>query len=288
MGADRELWWHSDYLALVAERLSLNRVKHALDVGSGQGHWGQSLLPLLDPEARLTGVDPEHEWNLRASRRAAERGLQARCEYVAGSAYELPFGDSQFEMVTCQTLLMHLAEPERAVGEMARVLAPGGLLLAAEPNNRANQLVENSVTARYSIEERLSRLDFYLTCEAGKIRLGLGNNSLGDQVPLIFRRCGLRGIRAYLGDRALLVDPPYQGAAEVWVREERNRIDAEMGPWPREETLRYFLAGGGTESEFERVWGAEMRLNAEIRAALDAETFSWSGATLMYLVAGWK
>jgi SAM-dependent methyltransferase len=288
MGEDRELWWNPDYLALVAERLGLREAKRALDVGSGQGHWSQTILPLLHPEARLTGIDPEPEWNLRASQRAAERGVGSRCEYLAGTAYELPFGDSEFDLVTSQTLLIHLAEPERAVSEMARVLEPGGLLLSAEPNNRANGLIENSVIAQHSIEDRLLRFGFYLTCEAGKARLGLGDNSLGDRVPFIFRRCGLRDVRAYLNDRALLVDAPYDGTGAVWVNEERKRIDAEMGPWPRDETFRYFLAGGGNESEFERLWEKEMQLNGEIRAALDRKSFSWSGASMMYLVAGWK
>lgn len=51
-------------------------------------------------------------------------GLHAR-----GDAHALPFVDGAFECVLCTEVLEHLPEPQRAIDEMYRVLAPGGRLL---------------------------------------------------------------------------------------------------------------------------------------------------------------
>src|SRR5689334_22752969 len=73
-GDERDHWWNQDFLALMARRWRLDRVKRVLDVGCGQGHWGRALLPHL-PRASLTGIDPEPEWVTRAGELA--RGLPA-------------------------------------------------------------------------------------------------------------------------------------------------------------------------------------------------------------------
>ena len=56
-----------------------------------------------------------------------------RFRYRVADAKTLPFPDASFDLVTCQTLLIHLADPSAVIAEMARVARPGGLVLAAEP-----------------------------------------------------------------------------------------------------------------------------------------------------------
>jgi SAM-dependent methyltransferase len=45
----------------------------------------------------------------------------------------LPFADGSFETVLCTQVIEHLAEPGAALGEIARVLAPGGRLILTAP-----------------------------------------------------------------------------------------------------------------------------------------------------------
>lgn len=47
-------------------------------------------------------------------------------EFVLGDATALPFEDGTFDAVVAAFVLLHLAAPERAVAEAARVLRPGG------------------------------------------------------------------------------------------------------------------------------------------------------------------
>jgi len=133
-GDARDFWWNRDFLELMGRRWGLSAVKSVLDVGCGVGHWGRCLAPLLSADCTLTGIDREPQWVDEARKRSAVLGKRA-VSFVQGDAERLPFADESFDMVTCQTVMIHLKDPRVAMAEMIRVLRPGGLLVIAEPNN---------------------------------------------------------------------------------------------------------------------------------------------------------
>ena len=182
-GDTRDYWWNPDFLALIAERLMFDRVREALDVGCGVGHWTYLIAGLLRSDARLCGVDRDPAWVENASARIAARGLAERIDFKAASAESLPFPDDSFDLVTCQTLLIHVSDPAAVIAEMCRVARPGGLVLACEPNNVSRALLFNSMSAQDPVEAVLALVRFQLLCERGKAALGEGNNSIGDLVP---------------------------------------------------------------------------------------------------------
>jgi SAM-dependent methyltransferase len=286
-GAIRDFWWNVDHLELFARRAGFERVRSVLDVGSGVGHWGRLLSHVLSPEAVFVGVDREPRWVEEASARAAEAGLGDRFSYREASADELPFDDASFDLVTCQTLLMHVPDPSRVVREMVRVTKPGGLVVASEPNNRALMLLDSSVTAHWSVEEWIDLVRFVLMCEKGKLALGEGNNSIGDLVPGYLAEAGLVEIQACQSDKASLMVPPYEGEDQQAVKEAFiDDARRDMWGWSREEALRYYAAAGGDEAEFERAWERRMEEGRQAAAALEAGTYHTAGGDLLYLVAG--
>ena len=100
-----------------------------LGTGEGTGHHDTSLYP-----PRHVGIDPAASALSRARQRWPGPGVASR--WAAAFGEELPFLDATFDGVFGIDTSHHLASPERAFAEMARVLKPGGRMAFVEPNPR--------------------------------------------------------------------------------------------------------------------------------------------------------
>jgi SAM-dependent methyltransferase len=288
-GDRRDYWWNFDFLELMAKRLSFDGIRDVLDVGCGVGHWGQLLGNVLPADARVRGVDRDPYWVEQAIARAAAGGLADRFAYQVAVAERLPFADASFDLVTCQTVLIHMADPDAAIDEMIRVARPGGLILAAEPNNIAGSVILNSLKFHASVDEIIALVRLQLICERGKAALGEGNNSIGDLVPGLFAGRGLVGVRVYMNDKTNVLLPPYDTPEQrAMLDETSDTTSREFWIWSRKDTHRYFLAGGGREDEFDALWSAAMGDGDKLKKAIGDGTYSDSGAAIQYLVAGRK
>lgn len=286
-GSQRDFWWNQDYLELLARRWRLERVESVVDVGAGLGHWGVLLTSVLPPQASVVGVERDARSIEQARQRARDLGLSERCSYLQGVAGELPFEDASFDLVTCQTLLIHVPDVSTVLEEMRRITKPGGLIIAAEPNNSASLLVATSPDASESVRARVDRVRFALTCERGKIALGEGNNSVGDLLPGHFAEAGLIEVETFINDKASALVPPYhteeqQVFRSAWVEDAQER----RWIWSREETKRFFLAGGGVERDFDEIWQRRMReLDVSVEN-LEASKLHTAGGGIHYVVCG--
>ncbi|WP_350016802.1 class I SAM-dependent methyltransferase [Rhodanobacter sp. IGA1.0] len=83
-----------------------------LDVGAAD-RWVESLVPA---EVQYVALDYP----------ATGKVLYGAQPHVFADAASLPFVDHCFDAVTCLEVLEHVAEPERVMGEISRVLKPGG------------------------------------------------------------------------------------------------------------------------------------------------------------------
>lgn len=102
-----------DALAEVAPR-------RVLEVGCGTGEFAQRMLGALDAEVIAIDLSP------RMVDLARERGIEAQL----GDVQRLAFDDGAFDVVFAGWMLYHVPELDRALAEVARVLAPGGRLVA--------------------------------------------------------------------------------------------------------------------------------------------------------------
>lgn len=285
--AQRDFWWNLDYLQLLGDRFALRRVRCALDVGAGIGHWGALLLELMASDGTVVGVERDPRWVERAQARAAQLGIAERCRYVAGVAESLDFEDESFDLVTCQTLLIHVADVRVVLGEMRRVLRPGGLLLVAEPNNLASMLVTHSIHSDEPVEARVERVGFAAICERGKAALGEGDNSVGDLLPGYFAEVGLTDIQTFLNDKTFSLIPPYRSAEQSALKDAMlEDATHDRWVWPRFVARRYYLAGGGDEHEFEHRWQRRLSETHEAARQLTANRLHTAGGGIQYVVAG--
>ncbi|HZG49031.1 MAG TPA: class I SAM-dependent methyltransferase [Thermoleophilaceae bacterium] len=94
-----------------------------LDLGCGAGG-SVDLFRSLAPAVKWVGAD------IAGSPEVAER-TRTDAEFVTFDGELLPFDDASFGLVFCKQVLEHVRRPEPLVGEVARVLEPGGLLVGS-------------------------------------------------------------------------------------------------------------------------------------------------------------
>ena len=253
------------------------------------GHWTRVLLPHLASGTAITGVDTDAKWASGQSNIALDhrhRGITLALQ--RGDVCALPFADASFDCVTCQTLLIHVPDPRRALAEMLRVLAPGGVLLCVEPDNFGIWSAASSVADDEPIEHRVEAFRFALVCERGRVALGRGNPSLGGRLPRLFAALGVQQIAVHLSDKAVPLYPPYGS-------DEQRATVRDMEAWyrgapdfSREEAHELFTAGGGAAGDFDVHWRRELARRERTLDQLRTRRFDCAGGVLMYLVSGRK
>jgi len=94
-----------------------------LDIAAGTG---TSSAALARSGARVVAVD------FSAGMIAEGRKKHSNIEFIEANAEKLPFGDNEFDAVTISFGLRNVNDPKAALGEMYRVLKPGGRLVICE------------------------------------------------------------------------------------------------------------------------------------------------------------
>ena len=94
-----------------------------LDVGCGQGTVSTFLA---GRGCHVFGVDSDPQNVKLAAERAIREGRAI--DYRVGTTEQLPYDDHQFDVVICLDVIEHTTDVSRVIGEMSRVLQPGGYL----------------------------------------------------------------------------------------------------------------------------------------------------------------
>lgn len=106
----------------VIELAAPKRTDRQLDIACG---WGFVALAFAPRVQSIMAIDLTPDMVELARRIAAERKI-SNVEYAVGEAEDLRFGSGSFDLVTCRLTFHHFADPQKALFEMKRVLAPGG------------------------------------------------------------------------------------------------------------------------------------------------------------------
>jgi SAM-dependent methyltransferase len=97
-------------------------VGRALDAACGTGRHARYLVDLGH---KVVGVD------ITPAMLTVARGAVPEADFYEADLRAIPEEDSQFALVVCGLALAHVAELDKAAGELARVLAPGGHLIVS-------------------------------------------------------------------------------------------------------------------------------------------------------------
>ncbi|MDX3194479.1 class I SAM-dependent methyltransferase [Streptomyces sp. MN03-5084-2B] len=98
-------------------------------------------LPHYPAEVTLTGLDLSAGMLAIARDRADRLGRPVTLR--EGSAHDLPFADAAFDTVLCTFGLCAIPDPAAAVGEMVRVLRPGGRLVLVDHVASSSRVVRS-------------------------------------------------------------------------------------------------------------------------------------------------
>jgi demethylmenaquinone methyltransferase / 2-methoxy-6-polyprenyl-1,4-benzoquinol methylase len=101
-----------------------------LDVASGTA--GVALQIAARTGASVVGVDLTEQMLRQGQRNVADAGMSDRIRLTAGRAEQLPFADATFDALTFTYLLRYVLDPQATLGELARVVKPGGQVASLE------------------------------------------------------------------------------------------------------------------------------------------------------------
>ncbi|UWR75705.1 class I SAM-dependent methyltransferase [Phaeobacter inhibens] len=99
-----------------------HRNGRVLEVGVGTG----LSLPLYKSHLKVTGIDFSEDMLRKAKKRVAENKLHHVEALRQMDARALDFPDATFDTVSAMHVLSVVPDPEKVMGEIARVLKPGG------------------------------------------------------------------------------------------------------------------------------------------------------------------
>lgn len=151
-----------------------------LDAGCGAGTDIITLATRLPADGQVFGIDASKSLLAHAAER--NRGCRGRCSLIMGDIMNIPCRNGVFDACRVDRVLQHIREPKRATGELVRVTAPGGILVAFD---------NDWDTFWISLDDR--ELEGVL---ARFWRDSFASGRIGRDLPGLFRKAGLDGIRA--------------------------------------------------------------------------------------------
>ncbi|MFB9443263.1 methyltransferase domain-containing protein [Dactylosporangium vinaceum] len=164
-----------DYKERLAAALDLRSGQAVADIGCGPGTDLARLADAVTAAGSVVGIDREPRMLAEAGRRLAAR---PNVELRLGDVHALPLADASVDRAKADRVLQHVDDPASAVAEAFRVLRPGGLFGAAEPDWDTLAVADDDV--------RTSR--GFARFVAATVR----NQTIGRQLARLCTRAGFR------------------------------------------------------------------------------------------------
>lgn len=121
-------WWKRQALFYSGIRAG----QQVLDLAGGTGDITALMAPRVGASGRVVIADINESMLNVGRQRLRDRGIVGNVEYVQANAEQLPFASNSFDLVTIAFGLRNVTDKSAALGEMQRVLKPGGRALVLE------------------------------------------------------------------------------------------------------------------------------------------------------------
>jgi len=174
-----------------------------LEAGCGIG--AQTvILARNSPGARITSIDISEDSLKRAEERIRKEGI-TNVTFLQGDIFSLPFEPGSFDHIFVCFVLEHLAEPERALGQLRPLLKEDGTLTVIEGDHGSTFFHPESEDAHRAIQCLVELQE----------KMG-GNALIGRQLYPLVSGAGYRDVR--VSPRMVYVDASRPGLVEGFTK----------------------------------------------------------------------
>ncbi|MBI5047799.1 MAG: bifunctional demethylmenaquinone methyltransferase/2-methoxy-6-polyprenyl-1,4-benzoquinol methylase UbiE [Deltaproteobacteria bacterium] len=123
---------HRLWKRFVAEKTNLKPGDSAIDVCGGTADIAMLMAKRVGEKGRIVVYDINREMLETGREKCIDRGFLKSIRYVQGNAEEIAFADNTFHCATVGFGIRNVTYLEKAFGEMARVVKPGGRVICLE------------------------------------------------------------------------------------------------------------------------------------------------------------
>jgi ubiquinone/menaquinone biosynthesis C-methylase UbiE len=180
LDAQVDLFWNveSDFYS----RIGIATAGSLVDLGSGTG---RLLLRLKErfPGLAITGVEIDATLIDTAIRSFAKAGMDVPV-FINASILNTPLPDAAFDVAVFRLVLEHLPEPLQVLREAARILKPGGRIVA----------IDNDFDFHLRTWPPMHELDDYYAAYCEAREKDGGHPRIGRQLPVLLRQAGFSDV----------------------------------------------------------------------------------------------
>lgn len=178
----------------------------ALDCACGTGDLTILAARQVGPSGKVTGLDFSAEMLAFGQKKIKAAGVDGWTDLVRGDAMNLPFPDNTFDCATIGFALRNVADIQRTVAEMTRVVRPGGRVISLEISKPKNPLIRFPYFLYfYNVVPLIDRILSWIGCagsESNGVKVrpytylphSLTNFPDQDRLAGIFKEAGLKSV----------------------------------------------------------------------------------------------
>lgn len=171
--------FRTELCAAVGE-LPLRQGQRALDAPCGDGFYSGALAECVGACGEVVAADANGDYLELARQALSQAAVGSRVQLVLADAYRLPFTADSFDLAWCAQSMVSL-NPAAALGELRRVVRPGGWVAVLENDDFHHVLLPWPVEVELAVQRA-----FMLSCR----------QRFGDAWTLYRGRCLARTLRA--------------------------------------------------------------------------------------------
>ena len=259
----RSLYLNIDYLQFLIEKVwKITKKVDVIDFGCGYGYLGLVLMSLLPNGSSYTGVDISEE--LINKGKEIFKELPFNHKFILSSANNVPEKDDTFDIAICNSVLMHIPEPDAVLAEMKRITKNDGMIITCESNwNAVNALLYiDGIKKSKTTDLGFLQILFERIHEKTKT-----DGNIGMKMPVIMARNNIKNIQARISDsvRIILADEKNEDQDSIYTSLQSDSFGEELSDEQKSKKINWFMELGFSEEEATKYLEKEIKLNEIFR-----------------------